>query len=438
MELSWSADQYGIWLVAARGVVMMQDGGWNGATIAASALIATLSALAGCSAGPGSDSRPAQSEPGSSTMAVARPSAGNSEPTDGEPPVSAPSVAVQCQNRKATIVGTPGSDHLRGTRGRDVIASLGGGDVIDNVGAEDTVCAGPGDDHVDATRARWNTQPIDLGPGDDRVRMVEAVDTLGGPGDDHIVAVSGPGYLSGGPGNDYLRAVSPRQPNGYAENAPCVMYTHARRAVRVNLADGWASGEGRDTVLGFHCLHGSRFSDTIVGTDIKDGITSHGGHDMVDTGTGNDSVSAGPGNDRIYLGPGFDYGNGEEGEDRLYGQDGADILEGWTQSDYIEGGAGNDQVYGAIFCAIGGNSYDTAGLMDGAPDELFGGSGDDWLVGDKGNDRIDGNDGYDQAQPGYNDGRIDWVENVERLEEGCLLNAFMDKPFDPTDTSYLD
>ena len=125
----------------------------------------------------------------------------------------------------------------------------------------------------------------------------------------------------------------------------------------------------------------------------------------------------------MYLGAGDDFGQGEDGWDRIYGEDGNDNLEGWSDGDYLDGGAGNDDIYAAIFCAIGGNSYDTAGLWDAAPNELFGGSGDDYLVGDKGNDRVDGGTGYDVGHGGYRDGRIDWIESLEGPIDGCLAGT---------------
>ena len=311
-----------------------------------------------------------------------------------------------------------------GVRGRDVIAALGGDDLIENVGAEDRVCAGSGNDVV-RTRDHWQIWPlIDLGPGDDRIRMIDAAEVRGGPGDDRIVAEAGVGNLNGGPGDDFLRAVSRAMPYGYPQNTPCLNYKPARRGVHVDLERQKALGEGRDTVVGFRCVTGSRFGDVLAGTGARDGLqgdppgrfgpgtmggsaTHAGGGDVIDARGGPDAVAGGPGDDRIYLGPGEDYANGDDGRDRIYGEDGADSLEGWSDSDYIEGGGGNDQIYGALYCAIGGNSYDTAGLWDGAPDELFGGLGDDYIVGDRGNDRIDGGPGHDWAQPGFRDGRID-------------------------------
>ena len=46
--------------------------------------------------------------------------------------------------------------------------------------------------------------------------------------------------------------------------------------------------------------------------------------------------------------------------------------------------------------------------------EVFGGDGDDFVSGDRGNDRLDGGPGTDSGTGGYYDGRIDWIESVER------------------------
>jgi Ca2+-binding RTX toxin-like protein len=313
-----------------------------------------------------------------------------------------------------------------------VIAAQGGDDVITGVGADDVVCAGAGDDVVSGSDRRARLV-VDLGPGDDRIRLAAAGQVRGGAGADRIVIGGGPAELDGGPGDDYLRAVSKALPYGNPINTPCLHYRRATRPVRVDLEAGRSVGVGHDVVVGFRCVNGSGLGDAIVGSNGRDSLSGFGGADLIDAGSGDDRASGGAGDDRIHLGDGFDYGIGDEGRDRLYGEAGPDVLEGWSQSDYLEGGSGADQVYGAIFCAIGGNSYDTAGLMDGAPDELFGGSGSDYLVGDSGSDRIDGGSGYDWAQPGYHDRRVDWVDDVEGGVNGCLENVAMDQPLRPAD-----
>jgi Ca2+-binding RTX toxin-like protein len=319
-----------------------------------------------------------------------------------------------------------------------VFASRGGDDVITRVGKDDVVCAGSGDDFVtsDVTKSAQRVWVIDLGAGDDRVRLAQSTDVHGGPGDDRMGVEKGPSTLVGGPGDDVLRVTSTavgRGPNGYAVNTPCLGYGSAVRAVHVDLVSGRARGQGRDTVRGFRCVNGTKYADVMRGSDLPDSLGGGAGPDLVAGRAGDDAASGGPGDDRIYLGDGVDYANGDDGRDRLFGQAGGDTLEGWTGSDYLEGGTGNDQVDGAIFCAIGGNSYDTGGKLDGAPDELFGNDGDDYLVGDKGNDRLDGGAGYDWAQPGVHDRRIDWVEHVEDYVNGCLENVTMTEHLIPSE-----
>ena len=333
----------------------------------------------------------------------------------------------------ATVVGTPGADRLRGWPGREVFAGRGGDDVIAHVGHEDVVCGGAGDDVVTSlvTKPGRRVWVVDLGPGDDRVRLAESTDIYGGVGDDRIVVEKGTSTLVGGPGDDALSVLSTTV-GGYADNTPCLGYGSVVHAVHVDLVSGRVHGQGRDIARGFRCAHGTRYGDVIRGGDLPDSLSGGGGADLISGRGGDDAAMGGNGDDRIYLGDGVDYGIGHDGRDRLYGQAGDDTLEGWTGSDYIEGGAGNDQVYGAIFCAIGGNSYDTGGKLDGSPDELFGNDGTDYLVGDKGNDRLDGGAGYDWAQPGVNDRRIDWVENVEDYVSGCLENVVMGRRLVPS------
>ena len=56
-------------------------------------------------------------------------------------------------------------------------------------------------------------------------------------------------------------------------------------------------------------------------------------------------------------------------------------------------------------------------LIDAAPNEVFGRSGNDFLSGNLGNDRLDGGPGFDSGTGGYHDGRIDWITSVERPDE---------------------
>jgi len=104
------------------------------------------------------------------------------QPTASRPVTS--TVMVMCQRRRATIVGTPGSDRILGTPGNDVIHGLGGNDSIDGRGGDDIICGGSG---YDALKG---------GDGNDKL--------YGGPDNDNLYGESGNDVLSGGSGNDVL------------------------------------------------------------------------------------------------------------------------------------------------------------------------------------------------------------------------------------------
>jgi uncharacterized repeat protein (TIGR01451 family)/CSLREA domain-containing protein len=108
--------------------------------------------------------------------------------------------SARCAGKKATIIGTTGSDRLKGTRRRDVIAALGGKDRIKGLGRKDLICAGRGMDKVKG------------GSGNDKLIGQAGADELaggrghdvakGGPGNDILTGAGGSDRLAGGPGND--------------------------------------------------------------------------------------------------------------------------------------------------------------------------------------------------------------------------------------------
>jgi uncharacterized delta-60 repeat protein len=90
----------------------------------------------------------------------------------------------RCAGKRATIVGSPRSDRLKGTRRADVIVALGGNDRIAAGRGNDVICAGDGNDRIDG------------GVGNDRLYGQNGNDKLGG--------ASGKDALSGGGGKDAL------------------------------------------------------------------------------------------------------------------------------------------------------------------------------------------------------------------------------------------
>lgn len=134
-------------------------------------------------------------------------------PAAGSGTPSAVVANVTCHGERATIIGTPGKDDLRGTHGPDVIAGLGGADVIHGNAGDDTICGGGGPDQLYGDRG-FDLQVGGRGPdhifGRQAPPLVEPppypeIETvLGGAGDDVIVAAEA--TFRGGGGNDLMRS----------------------------------------------------------------------------------------------------------------------------------------------------------------------------------------------------------------------------------------
>jgi hypothetical protein len=91
-------------------------------------------------------------------------------------------VAVLCNGKVTTMVGTVNDDRLTGTAGPDVISGLLGNDTVYGVGGNDVVCGGSGNDVLDG------------GAGSDLL--------FGEPGDDRLFGQGGNDTLNGGVGKD--------------------------------------------------------------------------------------------------------------------------------------------------------------------------------------------------------------------------------------------
>jgi hypothetical protein len=89
-------------------------------------------------------------------------------------------VAVLCNGKVTTMVGTINDDDLTGTAGPDVISGLLGNDTVTGLGGNDVICAGAGDDVVYG----GSGADVVLGePGDDRLFGQGGNDTLNGGAD---------------------------------------------------------------------------------------------------------------------------------------------------------------------------------------------------------------------------------------------------------------
>ena len=130
---------------------------------------------------------------------------------------SAGAGARMCLERKATIVGTSGTDVIYGTNGSDVIVGGRGGDQVHGLGGDDFICGegsrdiltgGSGDDELSGG---GGADPIFGGSGDDFLNGGDQPDQLhGGSGDDDMQGDSVLGYpndrCDGGDGIDTARS----------------------------------------------------------------------------------------------------------------------------------------------------------------------------------------------------------------------------------------
>ncbi len=125
--------------------------------------------------------------------------------------VTAPRARPLCGDVKATIVGTPGDDHLVGTRGPDVIVAGRGDDVVAGRGGRDLICGRSGDDVIvggigaDVLRGGRGSDRLVGGLGGDELRGGRGSDSLlGGVGADTLRGEHNGDTLRGGPGDDFL------------------------------------------------------------------------------------------------------------------------------------------------------------------------------------------------------------------------------------------
>jgi Ca2+-binding RTX toxin-like protein len=276
------------------------------------------------------------------------------------PDVGAEAAPLRCLGERATIVGTPRGEVIRGTAGRDVIVALGGADIIRGRGGNDVICAGRGADRILAgpsssqPTASFEYEIVFGEGGNDELH--------GGAGFDVLVGGSGSDLLNGGTGSDIVVFDS---------------------AVVVDLGAGTATGEGSDTVQAVEHVQGSNLDDTLTGDEGANDFHGMGGDDAIDGGGGVDTVSytfsGGPVSVDLTAGTATGQGSdtlasienaiGSDYEDSIGGDSGSNVLVGLSGADVINGLDGDDFLYG-----VGGN------------DTLDGGNGTDELGGGRGTD----------------------------------------------------
>jgi len=115
-------------------------------------------------------------------------------------PLAASAATPTCRRATATIVGTNGSDQIKGTRHRDVIVAKAGDDNVAARGGNDLICGGRGRDDLEGNA------------GSDRILGMRGNDILeGGLGADTLNGGKGTDKGDGGVGNDTCLKVEIRQ-----------------------------------------------------------------------------------------------------------------------------------------------------------------------------------------------------------------------------------
>ncbi len=230
----------------------------------------------------------------------------------------------------------------------------------------------------------------------------------------HLIGGDNGDSLTGGASNDLFDGGEGADTMNGNDGSDTVDFGRAFNGVYVDLQNGFAQGQGNDTLSSIENVWGSFYDDTIYGSDTgnlligndgSDYIYGGGGpspapiagatgvaalsfdSDFIDGGEGFDHLFGGDGNDLIYGGIDDDEVDGGNDDDNLFGDDGNDTIYGGQGNDTGDGGRGSDSMYGG----------DGADVMRGfgGRDHLYGGDGDDRLVGGGQHDVLDGGEGAD-------------------------------------------
>lgn len=224
-----------------------------------------------------------------------------------------------------TSVGGAFDDVLPSTSGNDVMCGLTGDDeIVASIGV-DRYSGGDGDrDRVSYAGAGaainlTMTTGSAIGIGTHTLTGIEDVtgsahaDQLrgdddpnqidGGAGDDRIYGRAGDDVLTGGPGNDFIYPGPGDDLIGQEDLGDVLSYETFASPIAVDLAEGWAFGEGTDTLADVRNVWGTNTGDTIEGSFVANSVRGRGGNDSIDLvdGLANDTVDGGSGTDSCYV-----------------------------------------------------------------------------------------------------------------------------------------
>jgi len=307
------------------------------------------------------------------------------------------------------VLGGTGILAIRGTNHNDTILGSDGNERFILRAGTDTLDAGGGIDEVRYDRSGVGAVTIDLaaqtGTGTwnglafnhtlvnvENLRGSRTGDDtlLGDDADNQFQGRGGNDTLSGRGGNDILIGGTGNDIIDGGLGSDYAIYSGASGAVQVylNLHKSFGA-DGRDTLTNIENLHGSNFSDRLIGDAGNNILIGGSGNDVIKSKGGNDTAFGDDGNDKIV---GFD------GDETFFGGNGQDILIGNKGVDTLSGGSGNDYLYG-------GRDNDT----------LNGDAGNDVLRGNRGNDVLNGGDASDRMYGGGNNDTLNGDAGVDYL-----------------------
>ena len=246
------------------------------------------------------------------------------------------------------IYGMGGDDMLEGHTGNDIMVGGTGNDWLRGGPGNDELSGGEGGDHLDYwgeigspsefgnkgvfvdlsnNTAIDNWGYIDIVVGFENVGGSSFADELiGDDRNNHFAGGAGNDRLDGGAGDDNLRGESGNDTlNGgegydwvdswFDNNSPAALNY---KGIEANLTTGKLIDVygNEDTIISIEGVHGSSFSDKIIGNAVDNTFYGNDGNDFLQGLGGNDNLNGGNGNDTLIGGPGSDYLDGADGFDR--------------------------------------------------------------------------------------------------------------------------
>ena len=310
------------------------------------------------------------------------------------------------------LVGSSSNDVLTGDTQANSINGGSGDDVINGGLGNDQIVGGSGSDTADFSGA---TKPIaaDLslgtatgGSGSDSLAGIENLN--GGAGNDSLTGDGQANVINGGLGNDLIVGGLGDDSFTGGGGTDTVDYGSASNAVTVNLAAGFAQGQGTDSLSGITNVNASPYNDSLIGNSNANLLNGGNGVDTVSYDSTSNGVTAnlatgvatvtGQAADKLI---GIENLIGGSGNDTLTGDAGNNVLSGGAGNDTLAGGTGTDTVdYSSSSSDITANLATGTATGQGTDrlsgdENLIGGSGNDSLTGDANANVLTGGSGND-------------------------------------------